>query len=60
VGVVDHHRGAVAIGEVADGVQRCEVAIHGKDGVGDDEGAAGSLPAEQPLQGVEIAVRVDA
>ena len=42
VGVIDHHQRTELLGEVADALQRGEVAVHGEDAVGDDDGAAGA------------------
>jgi hypothetical protein len=46
VRVVDHHERVVAVGQVADLVQRRKVTVHREDAVGDNEpapGAAGGL-----------------
>ena len=57
VGVVDHDQRVVAFGEVADLVQRREVAVHGEDAVGDDDLAAGvrrldaAAPRGRPCRG---------
>ncbi len=40
VGVVDHHDGAVLVGDVAELVDGADVAVHRKDAVGDEEFAA--------------------
>ena len=40
VRVVDHHQRAVLVGEVADGGEFCEVTVHRKHAVGDDENTA--------------------
>ena len=40
MGVVDHHDGAVFFGEIAELVDRADVAVHGEDAVGDEELAA--------------------
>jgi hypothetical protein len=37
VSVVDHHDGAVLVGEVAELVDGADVAVHRKDAVGDEE-----------------------
>ena len=49
VRVVDHHQGVVALGQVADLVERREVAVHREDAVGDDQPTPGALAASQLL-----------
>ena len=41
MGVVDHHDGAVLVGEVAELVDGADVAVHREDTVGDEELPAG-------------------
>ena len=41
VRVVDHHDGAVLLGERAELRQRADVAVHAEDAVGDEQLAAG-------------------
>ena len=41
VRVIDHHDGAVFVGNIAELVDGADIAVHGKDAVGDDELAAG-------------------
>ena len=43
VGIVDHHDGAVLLGEVAQGRQRADIAVHGKDAVGDQQLLSGLI-----------------
>jgi hypothetical protein len=40
VGIVDHDQGVVPVGQVADGLQVGDAAVHGEDAVGDDEPVA--------------------
>ncbi len=52
VGIVHHHQGVVLLGEVADGFQRRQVAVHGEHTVGDDDPAPGILRLNEP--GLEL------
>ncbi len=40
MGVVDHDRGRVPVGDIADVAQRRDVAVHAEDAVGDDQDRA--------------------
>ena len=37
VGVIDHHDGSISFGQIAKLRQRADVAVHGKDAVGDQQ-----------------------
>ena len=49
VGVIDHHHGVVAIGEIADLVELDQVAVHGEDAVGGDQAPSVALGLLQDL-----------
>ena len=63
VAVVDHHEGVVLVGEIADGAQRRDGAVHGEHAVGGDEleacavaGGAVELGGEIGDVGVAVAI----
>ena len=67
MGVVDHHRSLIPVGDVANAGQRRDVAVHRKDAVGDDEdrsiraarAARSAGIAQHLLQAIDVAMRED-
>ncbi len=59
VGVVHHHQRVVALGELADVRQRCEVAVHGENAVGDDQAKSSARAVfELTLEIFHVTVRI--